>query len=547
LYFACVTVLTVGYGDLYPQTNLGRALLIPFSFGGILILGLVVFSIYKSITELGKKNVIRHHYERSRERTLGRTVTTSLELERKEIEMELARERAHAKHAHRGSARSPATIQTRPTTFQLLNQTTLNRRGSMTSTRPPSIISTSSALSRTNSFKEGFKRKKRIRLLREEKERFEAMRKIQSKSEEWKRWVRLVISLTIFAVFWFVGAVGFWQTEKETLGLTYWEGVYFTWVTLITLGYGDISPHSWGGRCLYVIWVQFAVPSITILAQDMTSTVVATFNSLSHNITTAILPRRETLHQMAIRWPWVFRFLPGWLQRKIQDREAQMRVDMGFPVGPTSNDISRVTKEDAFASGEATPDLAALASQHEADLAGKVPDAAALARQLALAIKRAAIDMAGANPKQYSYEEWVEFTRLIRFSAIGGVPQALKEEESEGLVEWDWLSEKSPMMAEATEPEFVLERLCESLVRYLRRNPPNSDFSNSLKEQGEEALRLRPTVTHDDENLEAQLSPSSSGDRRPSLISKLIGGNRDLHPVEEEDHHNEIQPVGNVS
>jgi potassium channel subfamily K, other eukaryote len=206
---------------MFPVTNLGRALLIPWSFLGILILGLVVFSIFHSVSDIGEQNVMRHHYEKSRERTVGRTVTTSLELERREIEMELARERHHAKHhAHRGSARSPATwnMQNRRSMFQLLQESSK----SSSSSRAPSIMSGSSSgggmLTRTLSFTTIHRKKQRVQLLREEKERFEAMRKIQLKTEEWKRWLRLGVTLSFFSIFWCVGAVVFWQTEQATLG-----------------------------------------------------------------------------------------------------------------------------------------------------------------------------------------------------------------------------------------------------------------------------------------------------------------------------------------
>ena len=44
-----------------------------------------------------------------------------------------------------------------------------------------------------------------------------------------------------------------------------------------------------------------------------------------------------------------------------------------------------------------------------------------------------------------------------------------REEEEEGIVEWDWIGEDSPMLAEETESEWVLDRLCESLGRYMRK------------------------------------------------------------------------------
>jgi potassium channel subfamily K len=39
----------------------------------------------------------------------------------------------------------------------------------------------------------------------------------------------------------------------------------------------------------------------------------------------------------------------------------------------------------------------------------------------------------------------------------------------EGLVNWDWIGDDSPMMSGVTESEWLLERLCESLVRLEKR------------------------------------------------------------------------------
>lgn len=222
----------------------------PFTFGGILTLGLVVFSIFKSVNEIGEKNIIRQHYEKSRERALGRTVTTSLELERKEIEIELARERAQAKHAARSSSRSPATIQQKQSIYQMIKQSgsSSSGPGSLNRSRAGSISSEPGSLARTTSFLGVVRKRKRIMLLKEEKERFEAMRHIQSKSDSWKRWLRLMVTFSVFAAFWLLGAAGFYKLEQQSLGMTYWQSVYFCWVTVITLGYGDFSPHSWGGR-----------------------------------------------------------------------------------------------------------------------------------------------------------------------------------------------------------------------------------------------------------------------------------------------------------
>jgi potassium channel subfamily K len=537
---------------LYPTTTLGRAILIPWSFGNLINLGLVVFAIYKSVSDIGQKNVVQKHYEHARERTIGRTVTTSLELERKEIEQELIRERDHAKHAARSSARSGGSLNTRKTMYQLLqkhsnagssqaeslNSNPLSRAPSFSSTERPGV-----PLTRTNSFATIGRKKTRLLLLRDEKERFDAMRKIQSKQKDWTDWLRLVVSMTIFAVFWLVGAAGFWALEADTLQLTYFESVYFCWVTLITLGYGDYAPKSWGGRCLYVIFVQFAVPSITILVNDLSTTIIAKFDSISNSVSTLFGRRKEDLRELVQRWTWLLSWIKDCFRRNKEVKHKTPIINGDAPNGFPRVDsmLEREKKGEAFASGLARPDTLDLVKQHEDDIRGKVPDAAALARQLALAIRRAARDMTAEETKRYTFEEWVEFTRLIRFTAAGGAKEALREEEDEGLVEWDWLAENSPMMAETSEAEFVLERLTESLVRYLRRNPPHDNFAETVRSQGEAALRLRANTHHEDDDHESIISPLSSptANQRPNLASKLMSGNsvaQSLHPVEEEDH-----------
>lgn len=172
----------MGYGDLAPVTTAGRCLLVPYSFTGILILGLVISSIFRSVTEMGKKNIERNHYEKQRVRTVGRTVTSSLELERRQIEIELAHERAMAKAAARPSARSPGTFQNRSNLDFLLHRKTtfdemtggakkmkLERRDSLpTLKRTVSMKSANTSLLGRTMSKSSTK-KERILLLRQEK------------------------------------------------------------------------------------------------------------------------------------------------------------------------------------------------------------------------------------------------------------------------------------------------------------------------------------------------------------------------------------------
>jgi potassium channel subfamily K len=49
--------------------------------------------------------------------------------------------------------------------------------------------------------------------------------------------------------------------------------VYFSFVSLLTIGYGDIHPLSDAGRAVFVLWSLLAVPSLTILISDMGDTI----------------------------------------------------------------------------------------------------------------------------------------------------------------------------------------------------------------------------------------------------------------------------------
>ena len=94
--------------------------------------------------------------------------------------------------------------------------------------------------------------------------------------------------------------------------------------------------------------------------------------------------------------------------------------------------------------------------------------------------------------KRYTYEEWVEFTRLIRFSRFDKVDgedvepdkQLEYDEAVDGVIEWDWLDSKSPMTSEQAEPEWVLDRLLESLLRSFRKGVslPRLETSSTIPE-----------------------------------------------------------------
>lgn len=202
VYWADVTLLTVGLGDYAPETHLGRSLLIPFAIGGILVIGLVIGSIRSLILERGQKKMSARMMEKKRLRAIN-------SVDKKNNRIRVSR------------------FQTMP-------------------------------------YDETFSDASRKR-----EQEFKVMRCVQDFAERDRKWMALTVSLTMASILWFIGAVIFWKAERDIQGWSYFDSVYFTYVCLLTIGYGDFEPQSESGRAFFVLWSLLAVPALTILISDM--------------------------------------------------------------------------------------------------------------------------------------------------------------------------------------------------------------------------------------------------------------------------------------
>lgn len=522
LYFADVTILTVGFGDIVCTSTLGRALVFPYSIGGIITLGLVISSISKFATEIGTDKIVRKHRERSRARTFERVVST--------VEEVTSRMRRGSSANRSASRRNSSTRRASAThhlqisaPFDPVNMAEHMRIGGAPHSHPtekaeekekPAKLPQRSSLLRfaahttktltPKPMRKETKRKKhkqRLLLLKEERDRFNTMRRLQLSTIRFQHWMSLFMSSLAFSLLWLLGALVFFFAEHRTQHLTYFEALYFCYVSLLTIGYGDFAPQSNVGRPFFVLWSLIAVPTMTILVSSMGNTVVDAFKVGTERIAeVTILPRMGVLRDVLNKWAFYRRSVD-----KIKaDRERRMvieRLREGFEVGvddegydvPIHPTLSHATthKHD----GEEELDLEVLAEQ-AAD--GKHPLVELqLARRLSLAMQSVAQDLRESPPKRYCYEEWVEFTQLIRFSnyknsrreprsryhhsvdANAEHPdedQKPKDDEPQELIEWDWIGANSPMMAKQTEPEFVMDRLCESMSRYLRQQAVRAEI-----------------------------------------------------------------------
>lgn len=186
---------------------------------------------------------------------------------------------------------------------------------------------------------------------------------------------------------------------------------------------------------------------MTILISDMGDTVIASFKRGTFKLADwTVLPKAGLWRELLEKYPWLLL----WLQKKSQKAAERRRLAAGLPVGPEEDDDTIPT-----------PTLEQVSELDDLD-------DQALAVKLAIAIRHTANHLKDDPPRRYCYEEWAEYTRLIRFSRLSKEEIALAEEE-QGIVEWDWIGEDSPMLADSTESEWVLDRLCESLNRHMRK------------------------------------------------------------------------------
>ncbi|KAJ5246622.1 hypothetical protein N7468_001605 [Penicillium chermesinum] len=439
LYFCDITVLTLGFGDVTAQTATGKGLIWPYAVIGVIMLGLVVSSIHRFAREVHYDNVVRKHIESKRQWTFDRTITSkegdSAGTTGPAISALARRESQIAYHPHHKHQPIRSAIDTLAT-----------------GGRPKVIV------------------------MREEKDRFDAMRAIQYETMRFRRWNDLVISVIVFGIVWSCGAVVFWLLEHDW---SYFDALYFCFVCLLTIGYGDYTPQSNAGRPFFVFWSLVAIPTMTMLISQMSDTVVASFNHGTKKVAEVfILPEAGTYRGFIARIPF--------LRSALRRHQEKKRVERGFPIGADTPDeagsgdaernkdpiLSRSRRNSARNHPQRT--IEELAQQPN-------PSPFELAQQLAFAIRRVTEDVCSGQRKRYSYEEWVEFTRLIQFtnprsasnpsagpSQSGGDENTIALEEDEyGVLNWDWIGESSPMLAHQSEPEWVLDRLCESLVRYV--------------------------------------------------------------------------------
>ncbi|RCK59376.1 Outward-rectifier potassium channel TOK1 [Candida viswanathii] len=191
LYYCIVSFLTVGLGDILPQTAGAKVAVLVFSLIGVLVMGLIVATLRAVILSSAAPVIFWHNVEIARVKLIK-------ELEAKDIHLS-------------GD------------------------------------------------------------------EAFHKMRVLRHKVRSRHNRISLGITVAVFLIFWLVGAAIFQQVE----GWSYFNSMYFCFLCLITIGYGDYAPKKSLGRVFFVSWAVGAVPLMTILVSNVGDTLYVMCNDIT--------------------------------------------------------------------------------------------------------------------------------------------------------------------------------------------------------------------------------------------------------------------------
>ncbi|KAJ3513587.1 hypothetical protein NLJ89_g2864 [Agrocybe chaxingu] len=413
VYWADYTLLTIGLGTDFPlTTTLGRMLLIPYAAFGITLIGLVVSSVRGLVLERAKAKVARRHLGKEREkwkenikdrRQLADIAASIMESTTARSPLQGQRERLHKKRL----MKLPQQL-SKHVSDPLKAE---DQRGPW------------------------------------HRAEFELMRFIEAHAESAERYIALGASFLVILIVWFVGSVIFWVCEHKTQGWTYPESIYFTYTTLLTIGYGDFYPNSPSGKPFFVVWSLISVPAMTVLISNMGDTVVKWVQDATLWASRwTILPERiEPEGQGKRRVRSQTRNCDG---RRNPSVDQAPRSAASTAVGdPSDKIVSPMTETSRHFHAkkhhkhrhEPNDNMDIL--EHDVEkLGGAVTRfeegegrSDSLAAQISREISHLAKDLRAKPPRKYSWEEWERWLHMLgeREDAVGSVVDGQNGEERE--------------------------------------------------------------------------------------------------------------------
>lgn len=404
VYWAEVTLLTVGFGDYTVDTNLGRGLLFPYALSGIISLGLVIASMRSLILERGKRYLDARVEERNRRKVIR-------------------------KMASRGAVEIFKPLQRGPRTDDVVPGELQRRRAE-----------------------------------------FEIMRVIQQRATSRRRWMLLLESACSWLFLMFVGAVIFHKFEQPYQTWTYSDSLYFCYISLMTIGYGDVVPVSNGGKSFFVFWSILAVPTTTVLISTAGSTIISVIRKATIRLgNLTILPGKKSF--------------AGEIKQVVSQLAYSLRMKGGGPAEAPDIDSEEQPNGNLAPVNSSTDSRTATRrslSRLDHKL-NKIPTGHRLQRVLISEIRTLLKDSREREARQYSFEEWAWYLGLMGEDErdpdghleVQTPPKHRRHDHhwnQQGEDErrkWSWVGGGNPLLSGKEESEWILEKMVDRLEESL--------------------------------------------------------------------------------
>ncbi|KAK2460466.1 hypothetical protein APHAL10511_007513 [Amanita phalloides] len=279
------------------------------------------------------------------------------------------------------------------------------------------------------------------------KEEWEVMKYLKKRVDVRRRYLSLLTTFTLFGVIWFGGALLFWVTERDQLQqdgqYTYPLSLYFTYVSLLTIGYGDVIPRSRAGRPFFVAWSLAAVPAMTMLISDIGDTL-------------AQWVREGPIESVIGRWIiGNVHHLPRDLTR---DRVTKSGGDEDEDEDEVRDEkrVRRMRIADIVVQGKASS-IMGPPSVRQTDTAQREKSLAEQVRRAMMYLNAVRTIIQDDEDKQYSWNEWERIIRLLELGRDGGCEQG-------DVSQWTWLGDEGPLLSSSgSEKLWILEKFRQKL------------------------------------------------------------------------------------
>jgi len=309
------------------------------------------------------------------------------------------------------------------------------------------------------------------------------LRDIQDRVARKQQWILLLASGTTWFVLWLLSAVVFKRTERDQ-GWSYFQALYFTFISLMTIGYGDLYLTSNAGKSLFVFWSLLAVPTITILVSSMGGTIVKKLGDYSVWLGNLVLHVEEFNRKESLNY-----FSGKTTKPKPFDREHRVETSQGpMPEGERSNGWNKGKMRDESMKPSARAE-GGLSVHTHGDIMntglGFEKDKHFYHYLLIEAISNVSVHIHASPPREYTYDEWARFLALVcrgqhrcvsqldgtakaNRVGLGEIDQPQKDREDDESFSPNRIGDGSYLRSDKSEAQWMLEHLITTLSRELR-------------------------------------------------------------------------------